>query len=278
MPLIDAHVHIASLASMRLPPQDWFFDARGGGTQGLYVDDGLPVVERLDQLLDEEGVDVVLLMSEHSPRVTGYQPIDALLPLAEHDPVRYRLVANINPHVHYPVAAELARQLGLGAVALKVHPVHGNFPANSREMYPAYALCEQKGVPVVFHAGTSNFPGAVNRFGDPALVEDVLKDFPGLTVVLAHGGRGWWHDAAAFLALMRDNVWIELSGLPPEKLPTYFARFDLERLAGRFIFGSDWPGAPGIALNAKAIANLGLSRPTLEGVLFRNARQVYRLT
>ena len=38
-------------------------------------------------------------------------------------------------------------------------------------------------------------------------------DFRTLEVVLAHGGRGWWYDAAAFMALSSERVWIELSGL-----------------------------------------------------------------
>jgi Amidohydrolase len=66
-----------------------------------------------------------------------------------------------------------------------------------------------------------------------------------------HGGRGWWYEAAASLALLHGNVWIELSGLPPGKLPDYYARFNLGRLAGKFIFGTDWPGVPGIARNAR---------------------------
>ena len=40
------------------------------------------------------------------------------------------------------LAAEVERQLAFGVVALKIHPVHGGFPANARELYPAYALCE----------------------------------------------------------------------------------------------------------------------------------------
>ena len=68
------------------------------------------------------------------------------------------------------------------------------------------------------HCGTSTFPGALNKFGDPVLLDDVLRDFRELDIVLAHGGRGWWYDAAAFLALSNERVWIELSGLPPSRL------------------------------------------------------------
>ena len=95
----------------------------------------------------------------------------------------------------------------------------------------------------------------------------MLRDFPGLTVVLAHGGRGWWYEAAAALALLHENVWIELSGLPPRKLPEYYQRFNLRRLARRFVFGTDWPGVPGIARNARALAELDVGDDTLGEIL-----------
>jgi predicted TIM-barrel fold metal-dependent hydrolase len=43
------------------------------------------------------------------------------------------------------------------------------------------------------------------------------------------------------------------------------------------IFGTDWPGVPGNRANAQAISDLGLERETLEGILHKNAREVYRL-
>ena len=78
--------------------------------------------------------------------------------------------------------------------------------------------------------GTSTFAGSANAYAAPALLDPVFRDFPGLTVVLAHGGRGWWYDAAAFTALSRPNVWLEVSGLPPQRLPDYYGR-SLRRLA-----------------------------------------------
>jgi uncharacterized protein len=109
------------------------------------------------------------------------------------------------------------------------------------------------------------------------VIEDVARDFPGLQIVLAHGGRGWWYDAAAFLTLMRPNVWIEVSGLPPKKLPDYYARYDWQRLARRLIFGTDWPGVPGIRNNAAVLGQLGLDHETLGLIYSGNARRVYRI-
>ena len=173
------------------------------------------------------------------------------------------------------MAAELTRQLGLGAVGLKVHPVHGGFSAADPMLYPAYQVCAEAGLPVVVHCGTSSFPGSDNSLAAPDRLLPVVRDFPGLTIVLAHGGRGWWYDAAASLALLYENVWIELSGLPPHRLPDYYARFGLRRLARKLIFGTDWPGVPGIARNARAVAALDLGDDLLAAVLAGNALAVY---
>jgi predicted TIM-barrel fold metal-dependent hydrolase len=95
--------------------------------------------------------------------------------------------------------------------------------------------------------------------------------------VLAHGGRGWWYDAAAFMALANDRVWIELSGLPPSRLREYYARHNWTRLTRRMIFATDWPGVPGIAANARAIKELCPNDQTAALVLAGNASRVYNL-
>lgn len=278
VPLIDAHVHPVRLPTIKPAWKEWAKRyGRPGFMEDLYDTEGTLVPERFHRHLADEGVDLAIVLPEYSPKATGIQPIEDLVPLVDHDRRRVRMLANLNPHLHHPIAAELERQLDLGAVGLKIHPVHGGFPPNSRELYPAYALCRELGFPVIFHCGTSIFPGSTDRYADPGLVHDVVRDFPGLTTVLAHGGRGWWYDAAAFLALAHENVWIEISGLPPQRLPHYYRNFDLARLARKFIFGTDWPGVPSIRANAVAITQLELQQDHLEGIFYRNALRVYRL-
>jgi predicted TIM-barrel fold metal-dependent hydrolase len=274
--LVDAHVHVPVLSTLAPAWLEWAERfGRPGLLQEVWRPDGTPDPVALAAHMGEQGVDTALLFCEYSPKATGYQRFDDLLPLVEHDPHLFRPVANVNPHLHSPIARELTRQLDLGAAALKIHPVHGGFPADDRQLYPAYALLVERGVPLVVHCGTSSFPGSTNAYADPVHLDAVLRDFPDLTVVLAHGGRGWWYDAAAFLALAHDRVWIELSGLPPKRLPEYYARYDLARLARRFIFGTDWPGVPGQAVNARAVAGLGLPDDVVPLVLGGNALQVY---
>lgn len=274
--LVDAHVHVPLLGSLRPAWLEW---ARAYGEPGLLADvwaaDGRPRPERLDALFAGQGVDVALLLCEYSPKATGMQRFEDLLPIVEHNPDRFRPIANVNPHLHFPVAAEVRRQLGLGAVALKLHPVHGGFRCDDAALYPAYQVLEEAGAPLVVHCGTSTFPGAANENADPAYLLPVIRDFPGLHVVLAHGGRGWWYGAAAFLALAHETVWIELSGLPPKRLAEYYRDVDLARLSRRWIFGTDWPGVPGVAANAQAVADL-VPADVVPAVLGGNAYRVYR--
>ncbi len=278
LPLVDAHVHAARLSTLRPAWEEWareFGDS--AALQVVYDARGAVDPARFSAYLAGQGVDVALVLAEYSPKVTGIQPVEDLLPLTELFRDRFRLVGNINPHLHYPVDEELERQIALGAVALKIHPVHGGFPANDRALYPAYAICQDARMPVVVHCGTSTFPGSSNVFADPVLLDDVLRDFRSLEVVLAHGGRGWWYDAAAFMALSSGRVWIELSGLPPSRLREYYSRHNWARLTRRMIFGTDWPGVPGIARNARAVAGLCPDEQTAALVLAGNASRVYNL-
>ncbi|WAL66205.1 amidohydrolase family protein [Amycolatopsis cynarae] len=274
--VVDAHVHAPRLSTLKPAWLEWADRFSGPHDwRSAYDADGNPVPAALDALLAAEGVDRALLFCEYSPRATGIQPIEDLLPIVAYNPARFRLVANVNPHLHHPLAAEVERQLDLGAVALKIHPVHGAFSPADKELYAAYRVCAERGVPVILHSGTSSFPGSRTSFGNPELLSDVVEDFPGVNFVFAHGGRGWWYDVAAFLALAKDNVWLDLAGLPPKKLSEYYARFDFPRLAGKFVFGTDWPGVPGASRNVRALAALDLPEDVLTDVLSGNAAKLF---
>jgi uncharacterized protein len=276
MAVTDAHMHVPRLSTVTPAWMKWADDfGQDSPWRSVFGPDGDPVPARLDALLEAEGVDTALLFAEYSPRATGIQPVEDLLPLIAYNPGRFRLVANVNPAVHEQPAAEAARQLGLGAVAVKLHPVHGAFRPDAKRLYAVYDLCAERGVPVIVHTGGSIFPGSQPEVGDPGLMSQVIADFPGVKFVLAHGGRGQWYADAAELALAESNVWLDLAGLPPKRLPDYYADFDLPELARKWIFGTDWPGVPGMARNVRAVAALGLPGDVLADVLHGNAARVY---
>jgi hypothetical protein len=274
--VVDAHMHVPRLSTVSPAWMEWAAAfGRDSGWRDVFDAAGDPDPARLDALLDAEGTDAALLFAEYSPASTGIQPVEDLLPIIASNPARYRLVANVNPRVHTSPAAEAERQLGLGAVAVKVHPVHGAFRVDRDDMYPVYDLCAERGVPLIVHTGPSIFPGSLAGAGDPKLMDPIAAAYPRVQFVLAHGGRGHWFPDAARMALARDNVWLELAGLPPKRLPDYYAGFDLPALARKWIFGTDWPGVPGVARNVRAVAALGLPDDTLAAVLAGNAHHIF---
>jgi hypothetical protein len=196
---------------------------------------------------------------------------------------RSRLLAfgSVNPRFSKDVAGDTSRLVEAGVRALKVHPPHQLYRANAyQDTLPSladfYRTAEQAGMPVTIHTGTSVFPGARSRFGDPMDVDDVAIDFPKLTILLAHGGRPLWMEAAFFLVRRHPNVHLEVSGIPPAKLLEYFPR--LEEIAGKTIWGTDWP-SPGIKsmrMNVEAFLALPLSDAARGAILDGNARQLWR--
>ena len=171
--------------------------------------------------------------------------------------------------------AEIRRLAGLGFRGVKLYPTYQHFYANEARLYPLYAACQELGLPVMVHTGSSIFPGARIKFGDPVHLDDVAVDFPELNLLLVHGGRGFWYDRAEFLAQLHPNVYLEVSGLPPKNLASYFP--NLERIHRKVVFGSDWPGNPGIRRNVEAVRALPLSAEAREAIVGGNAARILGL-
>jgi predicted TIM-barrel fold metal-dependent hydrolase len=72
------------------------------------------------------------------------------------------------------------------------------------------------------------------------LCDDISINDPNLVVILAHGGRPLWMDEAFFLVRRRRNMYMDISGIPPQKLMEYFPR--IEEIANKVLWGTDWAG------------------------------------
>ena len=73
-PLIDVHLHVARLPTLKSGWTDW---AQGFGDAAalarVYDPAGTVVPAAFDAYLAAEGVDIALLLAEYSPKVTGMQ-------------------------------------------------------------------------------------------------------------------------------------------------------------------------------------------------------------
>jgi predicted TIM-barrel fold metal-dependent hydrolase len=127
----------------------------------------------------------------------------------------------------------------------------------------------------MIHTGTSVFPAARNKFGDPIFLDDVAVDFPKLKILMAHGGRPIWMTTAFFLLRRHRNVHLDISGIPPKILLKYFPR--LEEIAHKTLFGTDWPspGIPDIKQNLDQFQALPLPEAIKEQILSKTALEMW---
>ncbi|MBI5653515.1 MAG: amidohydrolase [Chloroflexi bacterium] len=269
-PVIDFHTHIGRYEMYQSWVQDLY--DKNLGTDARAQLDELLTPRGYDAYLEACGVDYACCLAEENPKTTGMIP-NAWV--AEFCAGQKRLIpfCNINPFLHARPADAFAHCIkNLGMRGIKLMPGYQGYHANDRQMYPIYARAEEWQIPVLVHTGSSIFRGFRLRYANPLDLDDVAVDFPNLTIVMAHSGRGVWYDEAFFLARLRENVFMEVAGLPPQKLLDYFP--ELERLADKVIFGSDFPGGPDIKKNLDAVRVLPLKDDTKEKILGGNAARL----
>jgi hypothetical protein len=270
---IDFHVHMGVYAFHNPSVTEWMKEMYPEGYEEYirkYDDPGA-----FEELLAAEGVDYACVLAELSPSTTGLCTNEQVRDFCRG---RRRLIpfCDISPNRFTDLGGELRRKVeDEGFRGVKLYPSYQHYYPNEQRMYPLYQAAQDLGIPVSFHIGSSVFRGTRMKYCDPLHLDDVAVDFPELNVVMAHAGRGFWYDRAFFLAKLHANLYLEISGLPPSKLMSYFP--ELDRLTEKVIFGSDWPGMRWIRRNMEAIGKLPLPAEGIERILGGNAARLLRL-
>ncbi len=275
MPIIDVHIHCLGFEHTTQGYHEYLATTvLGPDVEGQMQRYSRP--EALVELLDEAGVDYGVVMAEEAPITPGLLTNEYVADLCRGSK-RLIPMASINPYLEQRPAAELTRLVREeGFRALKLYPSFQYFYPNEPLVYPIYAAAQELGIPVMLHTGWAFFPGSRLKYAHPLLLDDVAVDFPRLPLILAHGGRPLWFEEAYYLARLHENVYIDVSGLPPNRLLDYFP--ELERIADKLLFGSDWPGLPtSIGQNIAGIRRLSLRPETLQKLFWENAARLLRL-
>jgi len=277
--VIDIHVHIQPLDMFKPRARELIERERGDLAEVLEVSSNPAAFLKL---LDRAGVERAGLINYVSPDVIGFtsEVNDWVARYAAAQPDRLIPFGSVHPRFVQDAAAETDRLAKIGIRGLKIHPAHQLFPPNAYRnglgpLAAIYERAEAIGMPVMIHTGTSIFPGARNAFCQPILADDVAVDYPNLVLILAHGGRPLWMNEAFFLARRHPNLYLDVSGIPPQRLLEYFPR--LEVIAEKVLFGTDWPGpgVPDIAGNIEEFMALPLSEPARRKILFENAARLF---
>ncbi|HUF11920.1 MAG TPA: amidohydrolase family protein [Longimicrobiales bacterium] len=229
-------------------------------------------------LLREGGVRHAVVLPEHCPRTSGNVRTETVLEICAAAPDVLIPFASVDPNSDVEPASLLRRYIAAGARGLKLYPSYQFYHPNDPGAYALYEVCQEAGIPVLMHIGSSVLPGTRLKYCDPVALDDVAIDFPDLVVVMAHGGRGFWYDRCEFLASHHANLYIDVAGLVPRRLREHFPRLD--RIAHKLVFGSDWPAMPRAhpAENARVIEReLGLDAEATRAILFGNAARLLGL-
>ncbi len=262
--VIDAHVHIMPLRMMKPEARALVLAERPNSEELVAL---LNDPAALLRHMDREAVERLVCINYISPDIIGFtEDVNAwVVNYTRQAPDRLLPCGSVHPRQSKNPAAETERLIAeLGIRLIKIHPPHqlifpNDYLNGVGSLAEIYGTAERLGCPVMFHTGTSIFPGARNRYGDPLFIDDVAVDFPKLKIIVAHGGRPLWMENAVFLVRRHPNVYLEVSSIPPRSLLRYFPR--LEELAEKTLFGSDWPGpmVPGMAQNIRDFLALPLS-------------------
>src|ERR1700682_176375 len=189
--VFDIHVHIQPWSMLAPEVVPLIDDPSHAGVKEIVASP-----EGVLRWLDREGVERVCCITYVSPDVMGFtrEVNDWVASFTKDHRDRLLPVGSVNPLHELNVHDEIRRVLDLGIRMIKIHPPHPLFSPNAYrgelwQRAEIYRECETRGVPVMFHTGTSIFPRARNVFADPMPIDDVANDFPKLPIILAPAGR-----------------------------------------------------------------------------------------
>lgn len=280
MRAIDFHVH--------LPTADWM-----DGSMAGYIEPAEAYFRSsahrgsLDELADRyQALDArALLLAWDAETATGRPrvPNETVALACRRHPAVFVGFGSVDPRKGPAALAEVDNIAALGLRGVKFHPSMQAFAPDDERYWPIFAACQRHGLVALFHTGTSGIgagqPGGQGiqlDYARPIRLDAVAAAHPNLTVVAAH--FGWpWHMELVAMALHKTNLYIDISGWSPRRIPAELIHEIGGRLSDRFLWGSDFPFlTPERCL--EELATLGLSEQTLDRLLYANAARVLGIT
>lgn len=156
-------------------------------------------------------------------------------------PGRFIGVGSIDPSDRRRALAQIDEALALGLKGINLEPGAYEQPlyADDRRLYPIYAYCEDKAIPVSIMAGGSAGPDL--SYTHPVHVDRVAADFPELRIAITHGAWPWVSEIL-HVAFRRANVYLS----PDQYLCNLPGMGDYIRAANgflcdRFLYASSYP-------------------------------------
>jgi len=276
---IDFHVH--------LPTPDWLDGSMAGYVEAAEAYFRSPVqrgsLADLAERYRALNVRAVLLAWDAEtatgrPRV----PNETVAAACREFPDVFTGLGSVDPHKGDAAVAEVANIAALGLRGVKFHPSLQAFAPDDPAYWPVFAACERHGLLALFHTGTSGIgagqPGGQGiglDYARPIRLDAAAAAHPELTVVAAH--FGWpWHMELVAMALHKTNIYIDISGWSPRRIPAEVVSELRGRLSEQFLWGSDFPFLTPERCLAE-LDSLDLPGPVLDRLLQQNASRILGL-
>ncbi len=293
--LIDAHYH---LVAEEWYPEGWWQAVTNmylNGMKQLGMEMPLEVIretmiptlwdaegEALIRDMDAGGIDkTVLLPMDYwilfgEPKMSLEGQLKAYADLQSRHPDRIIAFATVDPR--RPDAVELLERAinEWGLKGLNLYPQTGYF-MNEPNTYRVLEKASELQLPVTCHTGQLGAAPLRAKYGDPIYLDDVVQDFPNLTVTAGHMAFGW-HEQLFYLAGLRYNILTDVSAWQDVARGNYFKfcqvlRHAFDRLGpNRVLFGTDNPFVAAL-MSTKDYADLirELPQNAPEGINFTEA-------
>ena len=195
---------------------------------------------------------------------------DLVAEFVERAPDRFIGVAFVTPHYPNEMVPELERCFDqLGTKYIKIYPHYVRVSQEDPMYYPIFEFASDRGLAVMSHAWHYFDPESVSIL---KRYEELLKRFPKVTWVIAHGGSGFRRRIVEAARQLPD-IYLETCGSTRPGAIDYVVQ---SVGAERVLFGSDMP----LLDNAHQLAKIvmaDLSAEEKQKVLGLNAKRLLKL-
>lgn len=225
-----------------------------------------PVRWTLDKM-DEFGI---------AQAITGLGP-KGIRAKDEH-PTRFHLMMRVDPNqgmdaVRAMVTAK--RDHDIKAVSCFPSGNHPQVGVNDKKMYPLYAKCVELGIPICINGGIvgprmPSWPQHVEHF------DEVLYDFPELTMVMMHGGEPWTA-LAVKLMLKWPGLHYMTSAFAPKHYPKDIINFANTRGSDKILYCGYFPAGLTLERQFRDMPNVPFNDGVWPKFLRENALRVFKL-
>ena len=227
----------------------------------------------MDLLLQEmatAGVVAGVVPGRSSP-VLGTVSNDDIADLARRHPGRFIGFAGVDPTLWRKAIAQIEAGIagGLKGVALEPGLLANPMHIDDARIYPVYAYCEDRRLPVLLMAGGNAGPDCTYSAAEH--IDRVARDFPGLALISGHGN--WpWTAQILHVCYRRPNIYLSPDMYIHRGMPGAQDYVNAANgfMADRFLFASAYPVMP-LGDSIERFLEMGIRGSVADRVLYRNA-------